>query len=143
MPSRTAVLVDTGPLVALFDRDDAHHARCVEALKRIRRPLVTVWPVLTEATYLLSFSFQAQNDLWEFVERGGLAIADLRAADVPRIRGLMEKYQDRPMDLADAALVRTAERERLRTIFTLDHGDFRIYRPAHGKPFTLIPETLG
>jgi hypothetical protein len=142
MPNGTAVLVDTGPLVALFDRDDAHHDRCVEALMRIRRRLVTAWPVLTEATYLLSFSFQAQDDLWEFVERGGLSIADLGAADVPRIRALMHKYRDRPMDLADAALVLLAERERLRSVFTLDHGDFRIYRPAPGKSFTLIPERM-
>jgi hypothetical protein len=142
MPDPAAVLVDTGPLVALFDRDDAHHARCVQALKEIRRPLVTVWPVLTEATYLLSFSFQAQDDLWEFVEREGLGIADLSAADISRIRALMRKYRDRPMDLADAALVRIAERDHLRTVFTLDHGDFRTYRLPHGKPFTLIPETL-
>jgi predicted nucleic acid-binding protein len=142
MPDPAAVLVDTSPLVALFDRDDAHHARCVQALKEIRRPLVTVWPVLTEATYLLSFSFQAQDDLWEFVERGGLGIADLTAADVSRIRALMRKYRDRPMDLADAALVRIAERQHLRTVFTLDHGDFRTYRLPHGKPFTLIPDTL-
>jgi predicted nucleic acid-binding protein len=142
MPSRAVVLVDTGPLVALFDRDDAHHTRCVETLKRIRRPLVTVWPVLTEAMYLLSFSFQAQDDLWEFVERGGLQIADLTAADVPRFRALMRKYRDRPMDFADAALVRVGEREHLQTVFTLDHEDFRTYRLAHGKPFILLPETL-
>ena len=142
MPNGAAILVDTGPLVALFDRDDAHHDRCVRALKEIRRPLLSVWPVLTEATYLLSFSFQAQDDLWEFVERGGVRIAELGAVDVSRVRALMRKYRDRPMDLADAALVRVAEREQLRTVFTLDHGDFRIYRLPHGKPFTLIPATL-
>ncbi|MBI4573708.1 MAG: toxin-antitoxin system, toxin component [candidate division NC10 bacterium] len=54
----------------------------------------------------------------------------------------MRKYHERPMDLADAAPVRVAERERLRAVFTLDHRDFRIYRAAHGKPFTLIPDTL-
>ncbi len=142
MPNGAAVLVDTGPLVALFDRDDAHHDRCVRALKEIRRPPLSVWPVLTEATYLLSFSFQAQDDLWEFVERGGLRIADLGAVDVSRVRALMRKYRDRPMDLADAALVRVAEREQLRTVFTLDHGDFGTYRLPHGKSFTLIPATL-
>ena len=141
MTDAAAILVDSGPLVALFDRDDNHHRRCVEALKGIRRPLVTVWPVLTEATYLLSFSFQAQESLWEWLERGGLRIAPLALEDVPRMRALMRKYQDHPMDLADAALVRVAERERLRTIFTLDHADFRTYRAAHGKPFVLLPDT--
>jgi hypothetical protein len=142
MPSGSGVLVDTGPLVALFDRDDTHHVRCVEALKRIRQPLVTVWPVLTEAMFLLAFSLEVQEALWELVERGGLQIAELTAADIPGIRRLMRKYRNRPMDLADAALVSLAERERLRTVFTLDHRDFRIYRPAHGRHFTLIPETL-
>lgn len=142
MPNEAAVLVDTGPLVALFDRDNEHHGRCVEALKRIRRPLLTVWPVLTEATYLLSFSFRAQDDLWEFVERGGLRIADITAADVPQIRALMRKYRDRPMDLADAALVRVGGREHLRTIFTLDHAHFRTYRLPHGRVFNLAPDTL-
>lgn len=142
MPSTSAVLVDTGPLVALFDRDDAHHTRCVEALKRIRQPLLTVWPVLTEASHLLGFSRQAQDDLLEFVERGGVHFAEIGFADVARIRALMRKYSDRPMDLADAALVRVGEREGLSTVFTLDHADFWTYRLARGKPFTLIPESL-
>ena len=142
MPNGAAVLVDTGPLVAIFDRGDAHHTRCVEILRGIRTPLITVWPVLTEAMYLLSFSWQSQDDLWESVERGGLRITDFTAADVTRIRSLMRKYRDRPMDLADAALVRVAERDRLRTVFTLDHEDFRIYRPAPGKTFSLIPDSL-
>jgi hypothetical protein len=142
MPNDPVVLVDTGPLVALFDRDDAHHARCVEALRAIRRPLITVWPVLTEAAHLLSFSFLAQDSLWEFVERGGLRIAEVAPSDIPRLRALMHKYSDHPMDLADAVLVRVAEREGLRTIFTLDHGDFGVYRLAHGKAFILIPESL-
>jgi hypothetical protein len=142
MPSGAAVLADTGPLVALFDRDDAHHSRCTEALRAIREQLLTVWPVLTEAAYFLSFSIEAQERLWEWVERGGLRLADLDARDIPRIRSLMRKYRDRPMDLADAALVRVAERDRLRTVFTLDHEDFRIYRPAPGKTFTLLPDRL-
>lgn len=142
MPSDALILVDTGPLVALFDKDDAHHTRCVEALKGIRRSLVTVWPVLTEATYLLSFSFLAQDSLWEFVERGGLQVVEVTTADIPRVRALMRKYHDRPMDLADATLVCIAEREGLRTIFTLDHADFSTYRLPHGKTFTLIPDSL-
>jgi predicted nucleic acid-binding protein len=142
MPSDPVVLVDTGPLVALFDRDDAHHTRCVEALRAIRRPLITVWPVLTEAAHLLSFSFLAQDSLWELLERGGLRVADLVSSEIPRLRALMRKYSDHPMDLADAALVRVAEREGLRTIFTLDHTDFGVYRLPHGKTFFLIPESL-
>lgn len=142
MPRDSTVIVDTGPLVALFDRDDAYHALCRTELKKIHCPLVTVWPVLTEAMYLLSFSAQVQDNLWEFIMRGGLEVEELTFGDVARLRELMRTYKDRPMDLADAALVRLAERENLRTIFTLDQTDFRIYKPAHVKAFTLIPARL-
>jgi len=100
------------------------------------------WPALTEAVFLLAFSLEVQEALWEFVERGRLRIGELTTADIPGIRSLMRKYRNRPMDLADAALVHFAGRERLRTVFTLDHGDFRVYRTTRGIPFTLLPETL-
>ena len=142
MPNDPVILVDTGPLVALFDRDVDHHDRCVEALKAIRRPLITVWPVLTEAAHLLSFSFLAQDSLWEFIERGALRITDIASSDIPRLRALMRKCSDHPMDLTDAVLVRVAERDGLRIIFTLDHSDFGAYRLPQGKAFILIPESL-
>lgn len=138
MPSG-AVLVDTGPLVALCNRRDAHHLRCVEASQTLPAPLVTVWPVLTEAMDLLAFSARAQEDLWEMFARGALALAALTEVDISRIRALMAKYRDLPMDLADAALVRVAERDRLRRIFSLDHQDFRLYRPLHCRMFSLLP----
>ncbi|HTL02886.1 MAG TPA: hypothetical protein VL243_11685 [Vicinamibacterales bacterium] len=133
-----AVLVDAGPLVALLDRGDAHHGECLAALRRIRDPLVTVWPALTEAMYLLSFSWAAQLALWDMVETRTLSLAPLDELDVPRLRSLMIKYRDLPMDLADAALVRIAEREKLSNIFTLDRRHFRLYRPAGIGQFSLI-----
>ncbi|MBI2202287.1 MAG: PIN domain-containing protein [Candidatus Rokubacteria bacterium] len=142
MPSGSPVLVDTGPLVAIIDRGDGQHTRCVEALAEIRAPLITVWPVVTEAFHLLSFSFEAQEALWEFIERG-VSVVELNASDAERMRWLMRKYRDRPMDVADAALVRVAERDGLSTVFTLDHADFRTYRPARGKAFAVIPARLG
>ena len=122
------ILVDAGPLVALIDADDQYHAKCVATLQTLREPLVTVWPPLTEAMYLLADVPRAQDALWEMMERGGVQILPLSASDVPRMRELMEKYADRPMDLADAALVRVAEREGIRKIFTTDRKDFSVYR---------------
>ena len=126
------ILVDAGPLVALVDADDQFHKKCVAALKVVREPLVTVWPPVTEAMYLLSDLPKAQDALWEMVARGVLQLLPLDLADVSRIRELMGKYADRPMDLADAALVRVAEREGIRKIFTVDRKDFGVYR-LHGR----------
>jgi predicted nucleic acid-binding protein len=131
--------VDAGPLVALVDADDQHHGPCVAALQSLKEPLGTVWPPFTEAMYLLADLPAAQEALWEMVERGAIHLLLLDSADAPRMRELMRKYANRPMDFADAALVRVAEREGLRRIFTVDRRDFAIYR-IHGRSrFTIIP----
>jgi len=126
------ILVDAGPLVALVDASDQHHSRCVDALRSFREPMATVWPPLTEAMYLLADLPKAQEALWEMLERGALRLLTLDTGDVPRIRELMKKYSNRPMDLADAALLRVAEREGIRKIFTVDRRDFSVYR-LHGR----------
>lgn len=104
------ILVDAGPLIALIHKDDAHHARCVNTLQSITEPLGTVWPALTEAMYLLSFSLKGQDALWEMVERGVVELLTLDGCDMSRAPDWMKKYKDLPMDLADAALVAVAER---------------------------------
>jgi hypothetical protein len=134
-----AVLVDTGPLVALLDRSDSHHAEVVGTLRGLRDRLVTVWPVLAEAMYLLAFSWRAQRALWEMLETGALGLLPLDEGDVPALKGLMEKYRDLPMNLADAALVRVADREGIRRVLTLDQRDFRVYRLPRKGSFTLLP----
>ena len=126
------ILVDAGPLVALVDADDQYHKKCVAALKGLREPLVTAWPPVTKAMYLLGDLPRAQEALWEMLARGVLQLLPLDLTDAPRMRELMSKYADRPMDLADAALVRVAEREGIRKIFTVDRKDFGVYR-LHGR----------
>ena len=134
------VLVDAGPLVALIDAGDAHHRVCVETLKSLRDPLITVWPAFTEAMYLLGGSWPAQRALWSRIEADALTLAPLDAADAPRLRELMEKYHDLPLDFADAALVRVAERDGLTRIFTIDRRHFSIYRPGRRRRFAILPE---
>jgi predicted nucleic acid-binding protein len=135
-----AVLVDTGPLVALLNRGDKDHREVVQALAKIKDdPLVSVWPVLVEAMYLLSPSLQAQRALWEIFETGTVKLLSLDESDFGPMKGLMEKYKDLPMDLADAALVRAAEREGIRRVLTLDRRDFSVYRLARKGVFTLLP----
>jgi predicted nucleic acid-binding protein len=125
--------------VALLDASDQHHLECVSAFKSIKDALVTVWPAFTEAMYLLGDLRPAQEALWEMLERTAIQILPLTSSDAPRIRELMRKYADRPMDLADAALVRVAERENIRTIFTVDKADFRTYRIYGRARFVVIP----
>jgi predicted nucleic acid-binding protein len=133
------ILVDAGPLVALIHADDREHERCREVLHALQEPMATVWPALTEAMYLLRFSWKAQDALWELVEAGAVRILSVDHSDLPRMRQLMRQYRDLPMDLADAALVRVAEREKLRRIFTLDRRDFEVYRPARLGRFSIMP----
>jgi predicted nucleic acid-binding protein len=134
-----AVLVDTGPLVALLDRSDPDHVACQETLSSLNDSMVSVWPVITEAMYMLRAYWQAQEALWAMIEMGAVEILLLNIDDVPRMKVLMRKYRDLPMDLADAALVRVAERERLRRIFTLDRRDFQVYRPSRIGRFAILP----
>jgi predicted nucleic acid-binding protein len=132
------ILTDAGPLVAILHQDDQEHARCVAVFKKLRTVLATTFPPLTEAMYLLGFSPSAQDALLEMVEREALRILRLDEADFPRVRALMQKYHDLPMDFADATLVRVAEREGLQQVFTLDRRDFAAYRVGR-RAFTIVP----
>lgn len=133
------VLVDAGPLVALIDRADPAHEACVDALRTLRDPLLTAWPAFTEAMYLLRGSWQAQKALWSRLETDALTLVSLDRGDASRMRELMEKFRDLPMDLAAAALVRVAERESLTRVFTLDRTHFSVYR-AGRRRFMIVPE---
>jgi predicted nucleic acid-binding protein len=133
------ILVDAGPLVALIDRGDPAHETCVAAIQTLHDPLVTVWPALTEAMYLLRGSWRAQSALWSRLETEALDLAPLDESDARRMRELMEKHRDLPMDLADAALVRVAERESMTRIFTLDRRHFSLYRAGRRRRFVIVP----
>ncbi|MBM4264154.1 MAG: PIN domain-containing protein [Deltaproteobacteria bacterium] len=133
------ILVDTGPLVALIHQDDDHHEICKKTFTLLNDSLGTVWPVITEAMHLLSFSRTGQIALWDMIESGAVELLSLGTEDIARMKELMHKYRDLPMDLADAALVRVAERERLRRVFTIDRRDFLIYRPSRIGRFTILP----
>lgn len=133
------ILIDAGPMVALLSASDHHHASCRATLIRIDEPIATVWPAFTEAMYLLRGSLEAQGVLLDMVLRDAIEILPLTVDDAPRMWELMKKYHDLPMDLADAALVRVAERENVRRIFTIDRRDFSVYRPLGGGRFNILP----
>ena len=133
------ILIDTGPLVALIDVDDEYHELCAIASASVTEPSITVWPAFAEAMYLLRRIHEGHDRLWHSFEKGAFTIADLDREHCGRMRQLMRKYRDIPMDLADAALVAVAERERINRIFTIDRRGFNVYKPAGMKRFDIIP----
>jgi len=134
------ILVDAGPLIALIDRGERDHERCVETLSNLTAPMVTTWPAFTEAMYLLGSAggWKAQETLWKLLDRGDLQLVPLDDAGQGRTQALMAKYRDTPMDLADATLVAAAEALGLTRIFSLDR-DFQVYRWKGKRKFEVIP----
>lgn len=126
------ILVDTGPLVALFDPKDGQHQRCVKTLEVVREPIRTTVPVLTEAFHMLGPGRIGSDRLREFVLRGGLSVWWFDLPTLARAFELMDLYSDHPMDLADASLVVAAESLGTRRIFTVDRKDFDTYRVRRG-----------
>ena len=133
-------LTDAGPLVALLHAAEPDHDRCRDALELLPLPLLTTWPAFTEAMYLIgrAGAWPGQRALWQLVLRDDLVIAPPSRNGTERAAVLMEKYADRPMDLADATLVALAEERRIRRIFTLD-ARFQIYRLEGRRRFEVVP----
>jgi predicted nucleic acid-binding protein len=126
------ILIDTGPLVALFDPKDGQHQRCVKALKVVREPIRTTVPVLTEAFHMLGPGSVGSDRLRDFVLKGGMSVWWFDHAALARAFELMEMYSDHPMDLADASLIVAAELLGTRKVFTIDRDDFETYRVRRG-----------
>ena len=125
MPGR--ILIDSGPLIALFHARDNHHNKVREFLARHDYRFISTIAVFTEVSYFLSVNLNAQMDFYEWVMHKGVIISDINQNDMPRILELAGKYADLPMDFADATLVITAEKTGIREIISLDK-DFGIYR---------------
>jgi predicted nucleic acid-binding protein len=133
-------LTDTGPLVALIDKGDSGHTACQAILPSLSPPLITTWPCLTEAMYLLGSAggYTFQKALWRLRTVRQLVIHELTVQETDRMQALMDKYRNTPMDLADSSVVAAAETLSLDRIFTLDRH-FYAYRTEDGKAFEVIP----
>jgi predicted nucleic acid-binding protein len=130
-------IVDTGPLVAFFDRAERHHRWAIERIEEMQAPLLVCEPVLAETMYLLGGQAKAQDALFGLMENGALDVAFQIEEHVGALRKLMHKYRDTPMSLADACLVRMAEIHEHHAVMTLD-SDFSIYRKHGRTPLDLI-----
>ncbi|MGO9465971.1 MAG: type II toxin-antitoxin system VapC family toxin [Isosphaeraceae bacterium] len=133
-------VADTGPLVAIVRTREKAHKKCAAALKAIRPPLLTCWPVLTEAAWLLRKEPGGVKAFGGLVERGLVTLAELGEKALAWIIAFMERYASAKPDMADAALMYVAEREGIDAVLTLDRRDFSIYRTTDGRALAILPE---
>jgi predicted nucleic acid-binding protein len=122
-----SILIDAGPLIALFDRDDKYHERIKAFIKDKNWRFVTTLAVLTEVSYMLNFNVNVQIDFFNWVMLKGVSLHEIGADDMIRLVILIRTYSDLPMDFADATLVIAAEKTGIKSIISID-SDFDIYR---------------
>lgn len=140
--SMSAILLDTGPIVALLRGDDQHHSLCDAVAQTLRPPLFSCWPVITEATYLLRRSPQAVNTLLKYCDGSLIEVLAIDKSDLPAIEFILQTYADQKLDFADAVLMHLAGREGIETIFTLDRRHFAAYRDQKKRAFQILPANL-
>jgi len=135
-------LIDSGPLIALFAVDDHHHARFDAMVKELSAGglrLITTWPCIVEASYVLEIPQRFEMLKW--IELGGAAVYPFEPANLGDIVRWMRRYSEAgkgEMDLADASLYWLATETGVTEVLTVDVSDFSSYRLPHGKAFTLL-----
>lgn len=139
MPAAPDILLDTGPLVALLDAGDARHQECLRTWNEIGERCLTTEAVLTEATHLVARGGGGAHVPLDFLIAAAVPIVALEPNGHQYAARLMRKYQDTPMDYADATLVVVAEAMRLGRVFTLDRRGFRAYKRSDGVAFSIAP----
>lgn len=135
------VVVDTGPLIAIADCDDAHHHACLDWFDRHHGPVIVPAPVIVEVCWLLG---RRVGPVAEAAFIAGLAGGDpsieaLGPDDYQRAAQLVDRYTDMDLGFVDASVIAVAERLKVTTVATINHRDFRVVRPAHIDAFTLVP----
>lgn len=139
------ILTDTGFWCAFFNAKDNHHLKSVQMMQELDEGLITTWPVITETSFLLGKAFGVRSQLrfLSTLESKYIEISAISTQDLVRISQLIEKYEDLPMDLADASLVILAEKLGHGRILSTDIRDFQTYRWKNRKPFQnlLLPDS--
>ncbi len=121
------ILIDAGPIIALFDKDDKFHKRVISFIKGKHFKFITTIAVITEVSHMLDFNIEAQIGFLEWIMKEGVIINEVHQKDIARVLELTKKYKDLPMDFADATLVVTAEKTGIKKIISID-SDFDVYR---------------
>ena len=121
------MVIDTGAIVALLNRRDRHHAWVRDVLDTVEPPIFTCEAVVSEASFLLGRLSDGQDAVFELLSKDVLKVDFRMLSEIDALRGLMRKFANVPMSLADACLVRMTELDAQSVILTLD-SDFRVYR---------------
>lgn len=135
MPKR--IVIDSGPLIALFDKDDKYHKDALKFIKGLNAELISNYAVITEVSHLLDFSVSVQIDFLQWVANGAIYIDNIIDEDLLQIIDFTKKYSDIPMDFAGASLVALCDRLKIKHIASVDR-DFNIYRTSTKKPLVNV-----
>jgi predicted nucleic acid-binding protein len=130
-------LVDASFLIAVYNKSDINHARCVRFLSEFDAPMVTCEAVLAECLHMLRFVHGAAKSILASIESGAIEIRFDLAQSAGAVRATLEKYRDTPADLADACLVEMADQLNTGDILTLD-SDFKHYRWRRTRKFNML-----
>lgn len=135
------IVCDTGPLVAVLNKNDAHHRRCLDLLETHRGPLLVPSPVLAEVSYFLETRVgpDAEAAFLESIANQEIELVELTRADLLRMAELVRKYADFPLGAVDAAVLAVAERLEINEVATLDLRHFSAVRTRHPVPLRLLP----
>ena len=133
------LLLDTGGLVSLLDRDQPHHAACLRAFEDWTGPVVSTEAVLTESAHLMARVDGGSAKCVEFCLAGGAVLVPTSGKSLKRTHTLIQKYADRPMNFADASLVALAEEIGTPHILTTDRRDFLVYRLNGRRALDILP----
>lgn len=137
-----SLVLDTGPIVALLDRDDPDHTRCVALVEQVGEDLLVPAPILVEVDYWLRKV--GQLNVWllfvEDVSEGAYRLVQPNEEDVLRAAELEEQYADLDLGFVDAAVIALCERLGETKVATLDRRDFSVVRPRHCEALTLLPD---
>ena len=131
------ILIDSGPIIALFDSSDKYHKISRDFIKNNPHELITSLASITEAQHLLDFNRNAQTDCLSWVISGAVSVEDINQEDLIRVKELIIKYADMPMDFSDACLVRLGEKYNIDEVATID-SDFDVYRLNKTKSFRTV-----
>lgn len=139
----TRIVIDTGPVVALLNRRDRHHAWVRDVLETVEPPIFTCEAVISEACFLLGRLRGGPDMVLQLLSADILKVDFRMLSEIDALRGLMRKFANVPMSLADACLVRMTELDVQSTLVTLD-SDFRLYRRNRRQVIpTIMPDPAG